>query len=89
VRTGWTDADLEQIESAANQIESPETRRWAHGALMASDARPFVLLDDARPGGQAWLYAEPAEIIETRDPAEVRALPRAASRATRRRLPRL
>ena len=35
--------------------------------------RPFVLLDDARPGGQAWLYAEPAEIIETSDPAEVRA----------------
>ena len=40
---------------------------------MASDARPFVLLDDARPGGRALLYAEPTEIIETRDPAEIRA----------------
>ena len=35
--------------------------------------RPFVLLDDARPGGRAVLYSEPAETIETRDPAEVRA----------------
>ena len=30
---------------------------------------PFVLLDDARPGGRALLYSEPVETIETRDPA--------------------
>ena len=39
---------------------------------MASRA-PFVLLDDARAGGRALLYSEPAEIIETRDPDAVRA----------------
>ncbi|MGE0178659.1 MAG: aminodeoxychorismate synthase component I [Sphingomonas sp.] len=33
---------------------------------------PFVLLDDGRPGGNAWLYAEPREIVATRDPAAVR-----------------
>jgi len=34
---------------------------------------PFVLLDDGRPGGGALLHADPAEVIETRDPREVRA----------------
>jgi para-aminobenzoate synthetase/4-amino-4-deoxychorismate lyase len=34
---------------------------------------PFVLLDDARPGGRALLYSAPAEIVETRRPEEVRA----------------
>ena len=34
---------------------------------------PFVLLDDARPGGRALLYSNPAETIETRDPGEVKA----------------
>ena len=38
---------------------------------MTSD-RPFVLLDDARPGGRAVLYSEPAGTIETRDPGELR-----------------
>lgn len=33
---------------------------------------PFVLLDDARPGGETWLHAEPREIVATRDPEEVR-----------------
>ena len=40
---------------------------------MTSGTAPFVLLDDARPGGRASLYSEPAEIIQTRDPAEVSA----------------
>jgi para-aminobenzoate synthetase/4-amino-4-deoxychorismate lyase len=39
---------------------------------MTSAARPFVLLDDARDGGAAWLYRDPIEIVETRDPDEVR-----------------
>jgi len=39
VRTGWTDADLEQIESAANQIESPESGRWARDDLCSSSLR--------------------------------------------------
>jgi para-aminobenzoate synthetase/4-amino-4-deoxychorismate lyase len=33
---------------------------------------PFVLLDDARPGGRALLYSQPAAIIETREPEQVR-----------------
>ena len=40
---------------------------------MTSGTTPFVLLDDARPGGRASLYSEPAGIIQTRDPAEVSA----------------
>ncbi|HEX8526122.1 aminodeoxychorismate synthase component I [Allosphingosinicella sp.] len=34
---------------------------------------PFVLIDDQRPGGRAFLHSEPAGIVETRDPAEVQA----------------
>ena len=40
---------------------------------MASLSRPFVLLDDARPGGRALLLSEPAEIVETREFGAVRA----------------
>ena len=32
---------------------------------------PFVLLDDARPGGRSILYSGLRELVETRDPAEV------------------
>jgi para-aminobenzoate synthetase/4-amino-4-deoxychorismate lyase len=32
---------------------------------------PFILLDDARPGGKARLYARPVEVIACTDPAEV------------------
>jgi len=39
---------------------------------MTSAAQPFVLLDDARPGGSATLYSKPSAFIETRDPAELR-----------------
>lgn len=34
---------------------------------------PFVLLDDARPGGRARLYADPVEIVEARTEAEIHA----------------
>lgn len=34
---------------------------------------PFVLLDDQRESGRARLYRSPREIVETRDPGEVRA----------------
>jgi para-aminobenzoate synthetase/4-amino-4-deoxychorismate lyase len=40
---------------------------------MARLSSPFVLLDDARPGGRATLFAGATEIVETRDPEEVRA----------------
>ena len=33
---------------------------------------PFVLLDDARPGGRALLFTQPLTIVETRDFADVR-----------------
>lgn len=39
---------------------------------MTRPAGPFVLLDDARPGGETWLHTEPREIVATREPAEVR-----------------
>lgn len=39
---------------------------------MTSAARPFVLLDDAREGGVAWLYRDPIEIVETRELDELR-----------------
>ena len=39
---------------------------------MTSAAQPFVLLDDARPGGRATLYSKPSAFIETRVPVEVR-----------------
>ena len=35
--------------------------------------RPFVLIDDGGAGGRAFLYQDPEEIVETRDPAQVRA----------------
>ncbi|MBX3560701.1 MAG: aminodeoxychorismate synthase component I [Sphingomonas sp.] len=38
-----------------------------------TSAGPFVLLDDARGGGEAWLYAGPTEIVATHEPAEIRA----------------
>lgn len=34
--------------------------------------RPFVLLDDARPGGQALLFADPVAIVRADRPEEVR-----------------
>jgi para-aminobenzoate synthetase/4-amino-4-deoxychorismate lyase len=38
-----------------------------------TSAGPFVLLDDAREGGAAWLYSDLGEIVTTREPAEIRA----------------
>ena len=38
---------------------------------MASMTGPFVLLDDARPGGRALLFTEPEEIVATREPGEI------------------
>ena len=37
-------------------------------------APPFVLLDDARPGGSARLYRDPVEVLTARTPDEVGAL---------------
>ena len=33
---------------------------------------PFVLLDDARPGGTALLFSAPTAVVETREPGQVR-----------------
>jgi para-aminobenzoate synthetase/4-amino-4-deoxychorismate lyase len=38
---------------------------------MASLSGPFILLDDARPGGKARLFTDLRETIETRDPEEI------------------
>ena len=40
---------------------------------MARLSGPFVLLDDARPGGRALLYSRPLGVVETREHGEVRA----------------
>ena len=40
--------------------------------LRAAPDQPFVLLDDARPGGAARLYRDPLEIVTARTLAEVR-----------------
>ena len=32
---------------------------------------PFVMLDDARPGGECFLYMDLQQVVETRDPAEI------------------
>jgi len=40
---------------------------------MARLSAPFVLLDDARPGGKALLFSGLDDVVETRDPGEVRA----------------
>src|SRR3546814_12226384 len=46
----------------------------ASAPRMIDPSRPFVLLDDAREAdaAPARLYSGPAEIVETRDPEEVR-----------------
>jgi para-aminobenzoate synthetase/4-amino-4-deoxychorismate lyase len=50
-------------DASANE---PEARFWQDGA-------PFVLLDDARPGGFARLLRRPSAVVETRDPAGIAA----------------
>lgn len=53
---------------------------------MVAHGTPFVLLDDARPGGRSFLYSDPCEIVVAHRPEEVKpALERlrAATRAGR------
>src|SRR4051812_17413439 len=45
--------------------DGPLARFWQAGA-------PFVLLDDARPGGQSLLLRSPDAVLEARSPQEVR-----------------
>ena len=42
---------------------------WAFAPAMTT---PFVLLDDVRAGGTAWLYRDPTEIVAAHNPGEVR-----------------
>ena len=46
-------------------------RAMGRMAVMTRVSDPFVLLDDARPGGRATLYSGLRDLVETRDPAEV------------------
>src|SRR5947208_2471670 len=47
------------------------TRPSGHSAAMLTAGLPFVLLDDARPGGPHILYREPLGIVEVHHPDEV------------------
>jgi para-aminobenzoate synthetase / 4-amino-4-deoxychorismate lyase len=51
----------------------PRGQEWGRNGALASAVSPFVLLDDAREKGGAWLYTDPFAIVTTRDPGEVRA----------------
>jgi para-aminobenzoate synthetase/4-amino-4-deoxychorismate lyase len=53
-------------------FSSPNAQTWADGPPKTSETHPFVLLEDARAGRRALLYADPGSVIETRDPAQVR-----------------
>src|SRR3954452_25017623 len=46
--------------------DGPLARFWQAG-------EPFVLLDDARPGGRSFLFRSPEAALEARSPEEVRA----------------
>ncbi|MEA3060462.1 MAG: para-aminobenzoate synthetase / 4-amino-4-deoxychorismate lyase [Sphingomonadales bacterium] len=46
--------------------DGPLARFWQAGA-------PFVLLDDARPGGRSLLYRSPEAVLEARSPEDVQA----------------
>ena len=41
------------------------------GGMLLHDATPFVLLDDARPGGTARLYRNPRAVVQADTPADV------------------
>ncbi len=49
--------------------DGPAGAPWQAGR---PGAAPFVLIDDARPGGRARLYLDPGEIVATKNPGEVR-----------------
>jgi len=67
---------LKRSKTLVTKADSPAGSNGPGGAPWqagATGSGPFVLIDDARTGGRARLYRDPAEIIETRDPDEVRA----------------
>ena len=81
VRAGRTDADLEQVEDAADQIVSPEPRKWAakRSRWQAERAlRPARRRPSRRPG----LAVSPSRCEIDRDPRSGRGsrLPRTAAR---------
>ena len=67
---------LKRSKTLVTKAKTPAQPDGPRRAAWQADGRsgPFVLLDDARPGGgRARLYRGPAGIIETREPGEVRA----------------
>ena len=66
---------LKRSKTLVTKQDSPDA--WADGLPAriwqagAGKAAPFVLLDDARDGGGAFLHAGPAQIVETREPDEI------------------
>ena len=66
---------LKRSKTLVTKQDSPDA--WADGLPAriwqagAGKAAPFVLLDDARDGGRAFLHAGPAQIVETREPDEI------------------
>jgi len=66
---------LKRSKTLVTKQDSPDA--WADGLPAriwqagAGKAAPFVLLDDARDGGRAFLHAGPSQIVETREPDEI------------------
>ena len=69
---------LDRLEAVRGNVDlvvlRPPTLDLLAGALSRARAagEPFVLLDDAGPGGRARLFRSPAGVIEARRPEEVR-----------------
>ncbi len=67
---------LKRSNTLVTKADSPARSNGPGGApwqAAGPGSAPFVLLDDARPGGRACLYRDAGEIIETRDSEQVRA----------------
>ena len=62
---------LKRSKTLQTKLDLLERRNGPEAA--AWQARPFVLLDDARPGGRAFLHSDLRGVIETRDPEQARA----------------
>ena len=66
---------LKRSKTLVTKADSPARTNGPGGAPWQAagfGSTPFVLVDDARAGGRARLYRDPSEIVETRDPEEVR-----------------
>src|SRR4051812_22742926 len=65
---------LKRSKTLLTKTHSPDEPRDGPRASFWQAGTPFVLLDDARePGAKARLFVGPVDVVETRDPEEVRA----------------